>query len=122
MYQFVKIIVLLEKLIETTGQHSVLQINLEINIKPLSFKLKNIIPYPWVVRLEILSIKTVVQIVKGRPVVIVRMSLGGYGGYVGHILEFNLEPRAPSVLWYPDFTVVQTSLVCRTARLGATGS
>ena len=74
------------------------------------------------VRLEILSIKTVVQIVKVRPEVTVRTSLGGYGGYVGHILELNLEPRAPSLDWYPGSTVVQTGLVYRTARPGATGS
>ena len=96
-----------------------LQINFEINIKPRTFKLKNIIPYPWVVRLEILSIKSVVHRVGHHPVVIVRTSLGGYGGYVGHILELNLEPRAPSVYWYPGSTAVQTSSV---AFVGATGS
>ena len=63
-----------------------------------------------------------VQIVKVRPEVTVRTSLGGYGSYVGHILELNLEPRAPSVSCYPGSTVVQTSLVCRTAPPGATGS
>ena len=50
------------------------------------------------------------------------MSLGGYGCYVGHIVELNLEPRAPVAPWFPGTTVVQTSLVCRTVRLGATGS
>ena len=77
--------------------------------------------YP-LVQLENLSINAVVQIVIPHPAVRVRTSLGYYGCYVGHILELNLEPRAPCVVWYPGSTVVQTSLGCKIVLVGATGS
>ena len=122
MYEFVKIIVLLGKITKITGQHRVLQINFEINIKPLNFKLKNIIRYLLVVRLENVTINAVVHGVRLHPAVILRMSLGCHACYVGHIAELNLEPRAPWVVCCPGSTVFQTSSVCSVVKPGATGS
>ena len=67
-----------------------------------------------------MSINAVIDRVRLHPAV--RISLGFYGCYVGDIAELNLEPGARFVLWYPGSTVVQTSLVCTTARLCTTGS
>ena len=62
-----------------------------------NFKQEVIIRYLLVVRLEFVPIIAVVHGIKLHPVVIVRMSLGGYGCYVGHIAELNLEPHAACV-------------------------
>ena len=67
--------------------------------------------YLLAIWLEVVPIKAVVHGVRLHPVVRVRTSLGCYLCYVGHILELNLEPRAPFVACYPGSTVVQTSLV-----------
>ena len=62
-----------------------------------NFKQEVIIRYLLVVRLEIVPIIAVVHGIRLHPAVILRMSLGCYACYVGHIAELNLEPHAACV-------------------------